>query len=79
MDATEGESSDLQNVVAFRLGQQAYAPKSFTAPVDSLDFVIPDAPLGNHLARLRIDGIDSPIINHGTTPPTFYDMRINIT
>ena len=25
MDATEGESSDLQNVVAFRLGQQAYA------------------------------------------------------
>ena len=26
-------------------------------------FVIPHAPVGEHLARLRIDGIDSPIID----------------
>ncbi len=61
------------------LGQQAFAPQSFTPPVADLDFVVPDAPVGNHLARLRIDGIDSPIINHAATPPTFFDFRIDIS
>ena len=40
---------------------------------------IPNAPVGNHLARLRIDGIDSPIIDRTATPPTFLNQRIEIT
>ena len=57
-----------------------FEPSSiFTAPVDSLDFVIPDATVGDHLARLRIDGIDSPIIDRAATPPVFLDRRIEIT
>ena len=65
--------------VSLLLGQQALAPKAYTPPVASLDFVIPNAPVGNHLARLRIDGIDSPIIDRTTKPPTFFDYRIVIS
>jgi hypothetical protein len=64
--------------VSLALGQQEFAPQPFTAPVGALDFVIPDAPVANHLARLRIDGIDSPIIDPDAVPPTFLDQRINI-
>jgi hypothetical protein len=64
--------------VSLVLGQQEFAPQPFTAPVAALDFVIPDAPVANHLARLRIDGIDSPIIDPAAVPPTFLDQRINI-
>jgi hypothetical protein len=63
------------------LGQQEFAPQPFTPPVTALAFVIPNAPVVNHpghLARLRIDGIDSPIINRAATPPTFLDQRIDI-
>ena len=31
-----------------------------------------------HLARLRIDGIDSPIIDRTATPPRFLNQRIEI-
>jgi hypothetical protein len=64
------------------LGQQEIAPQAFVAPTDRLDFIIEAAPVGDHLARLRIDGIDSPIINRANTPPdppTFFDHRIHIT
>ena len=64
------------------LGQQEFAPEPFTPPVPALNFVIPNAPVANdpnrHLARLRIDGIDSPIIDPAATPPTFLNQRIKI-
>ena len=60
------------------LGTSEFAPQSFTAPVATLDFQIPNAPLGDHLARLRIDGIDSPIINPDKSPPEFFNRRIKI-
>ncbi len=68
--------------VALVLGQLEYAPQPFVAPTTTLDFVIPDAPIDaapGHLARLRIDGIDSPIIDRTTTPPVFLNKRIVIT
>ncbi|MEQ8651704.1 MAG: DUF4255 domain-containing protein [Kiloniellales bacterium] len=68
-----GQSVDLL------LGQAAVQPEAFTAPVASLDFVIDEAPLGDHLARLRIDGIESPIIDRSATPPVFLNRRIEIT
>jgi hypothetical protein len=64
------------------LGQQEYEPEPFTAPVTSLNFVIEDAPpeaAPGHLVRLRIDGIDSPIIDRTAKPPTFLNQRIVIT
>lgn len=67
---------------ALVLGQQEVLPQPFTAPVSSLSFAIPNAPAApapGLLARLRIDGIDSPIIDRTATPPVFLDQRIIIT
>ena len=61
------------------LGSGEFAPEPFSADAASLGFVIPDAPPGNHLARLRIDGIDSPIVNPAASPPAFLNRRIDIT
>ena len=64
--------------VTLVLGQQAYEPEPFTPPVTSLGFVIEDAPAGNHLARLRIDGVEGPIVDYAATPPAFLPQRIDI-
>jgi hypothetical protein len=64
--------------VSLVLGRQEFAPQAFTPPVTTLSFVIPGAPVANHLARLRIDGIDSPIIDRAATPPAFLDQRVDI-
>lgn len=87
-DGTASFSIDFRPVlragqrVALVLGQREYAPQPFVAPVTRLDFVIPDAPPApppGHLARLRIDGIDSPIVDRAVRPPVFLDRRIVIT
>jgi hypothetical protein len=80
-------SFTLSFVPVCRRGQQArlllgrgdFAPQPVTGDASSLSFEIPDAPVGNHLARLRIDGIDSPIIDTAASPPAFLNRRIEIT
>jgi hypothetical protein len=64
--------------VTLLLGQQAFEPEPFTPPVTALNFVIEDAPVGNHLARLRVDGVESPIVDYEATPPAFLPQRIDI-
>jgi hypothetical protein len=65
------------------LGQSEYLPQGGPgSPATELSFVVPDAPLGSHLARLRVDGIDSPIIDLSAEPPavpTFLDWRVEFT
>jgi hypothetical protein len=61
------------------LGSQEYTPKVFEDDTETLDFEIPNAPVGSHLARLRVDGIDSPIVNVADSPPKFLERRITIT
>ncbi len=66
------------------LGQQEFLPQPFaTTTTTSLDFVIKNAkasPVPGFLARLRIDGIESPIIDRSAKPPAFLNgARINIT
>jgi hypothetical protein len=54
------------------LGLEEFAPEPFTgASTTTLHFVIPDALVADHPVRLRIDGIDSPMIDVEATPPTF--------
>jgi hypothetical protein len=58
-----------------------FLPQGFGSPPTELDFVIPNAPVGSHLARLRIDGIESPIIDLSADPPTtpaFLNQRVVI-
>ena len=65
------------------LGQSEYLPQASPAlPATELSFVIPDAPLGAHLARLRVDGIESPIIDLSAAPPaipTFLNQTVQFT
>lgn len=65
--------------VSLILGSTELAPDSVSTQTGTLGFVIPNAPLGNHLARLRIDGVESPVIDRTTSPPTFFDHRIDIS
>jgi uncharacterized protein DUF4255 len=61
------------------LGQRELVPEDFSdPPVTHLGFVVEDAPVGQHLVRLRIDGIDTPIIDRSQEPPVFFDQRIEI-
>ncbi len=61
------------------LGQSEIAPVTITAPATSLDFVVEDADAGAPLARLRIDGIDSPVADRSNEPPVFFNHRITIS
>lgn len=63
------------------LGQTEYLPQSGGSPATELAFTIPNAPVGSHLARLRIDGIESPIIDLSREPPAvpvFLNQRVVI-
>jgi Pvc16 N-terminal domain len=53
-------------------------PADPPAPTGTATFTIPDAPLGTHLLRLRIDGVDSLLLNRTVTPPAFLDRRVVI-
>lgn len=64
------------------LGSDAHLAQASGSPSASLAFEIRNAPVGDHLVRLRIDGIDSPIVDRSAVPPAapvFLDQRISIT
>jgi hypothetical protein len=61
------------------VGQREVVPQSFAAPTASLDFLLEAAEAGDYLIRLRIDSIDSPIVDYATTPPTFFNQRLTLT
>jgi hypothetical protein len=71
-----------------RVGQKATllmdareAPaKPFAANSATLDFEFADAPPAGAtpLLRLRVDGIESIVVNRGARPPVFFDHRITL-
>lgn len=65
------------------LGQQEFPPQPFASPTTtSLNFIIKNAPVSpapGFLARLRIDGIESLIIDRSAKPPVFLNQRIMIS
>lgn len=60
------------------LGAREVFAEPFSAATSALTFVAGAAPVGEHLVRLRVDGIESAIINRTATPPVFLDQRITI-
>lgn len=65
--------------VSLLLGSEEIRPEAFVAPTTTLTFIARNAAVGAPLARLRIDGVDSPVVDRSTTPPTFFDLRVTIT
>jgi hypothetical protein len=52
----------------------------FTTHTATLDFEFADAPPagGRPLLRLKVDGIESVVVNRGKRPPEFLDHRITL-
>jgi hypothetical protein len=64
------------------LGQDEHRPVDPGSPPDALAFEIAHARPGEHLARLRIDGIESPVVDLSADPPavpSFLNKRVVIT
>lgn len=64
------------------LGQNEYLPQTAGSPSASLAFAIPNAPVASLLARLRVDTIESPIIDLSQEPPAipaYLNQRVVIS
>jgi hypothetical protein len=46
--------------------------------VNTLTFTVLNAPVGTHWVRLRVDGIDSQLVNRDVSPPVFFEHQIVI-
>ena len=53
------------------VGAREIQAQPHAASTSSLSFQVNNAPLGQQIVRLRIDGVDSQFINHAVTPPAF--------
>jgi hypothetical protein len=89
-DGAGTASFSIDFVPALRAGQTAilalgtneYLPQTAGSPSASLAFAIPDAPVASLLARLRVDGIESPIIDLSQEPPAtpiYVNQRVVIS
>ncbi len=67
-------------IASLILGEREIAAEQITVEASQLSFVIADAPPvgSSHLARLRVDGFDSPIIDRLATPVAYLDRRITL-
>lgn len=64
--------------IALLLGSRE-VPGSVAAQTDTLTFTVPRAEAGTHHVRLRVDGVESLLVDRSLTPPRFFDRRITIT
>ena len=68
---------DLQRA-ALLLGDREVLAGDHPAQTDTLAFLVRDAPLGDRHIRLRIDGVDSLLVDRSVTPPA-YDSAAQVT
>jgi Pvc16 N-terminal domain len=66
-------------VVSLLLGTREILAGPIATDTATLSFVVENAPVGDHVLRLRVDGIDSPIIDRLVKPPIFLDHWVRIT
>jgi Pvc16 N-terminal domain len=57
--------------IALLLASQEVIADSFVAQTDQLSFTIRQAVPGEYLVRLRVDGVDSLLVDRSVTPPIF--------
>ncbi|MFQ5927043.1 MAG: DUF4255 domain-containing protein [Terriglobia bacterium] len=56
---------------ALLLGDREVLAQSHPVQTDTLTFLVTAAPVGEHLVRLRVDGVDSLLVDRTVTPPVF--------
>ena len=64
--------------VSLLLGTQEIIAGPIAAATGTLTFVVDNAPTGDQLLRLRVDGVESPIIDRLAKPPVFLDRVVHI-
>jgi hypothetical protein len=67
--------------VSLIIGDQQAVASPFTTATNSPSFTYPNLqPTGGLVpARLRVDGVDSPIINMAANPPVFSGPMVQVT
>ena len=64
--------------VSLILGSREVIADDHPTTTPNLSFTVINAPVGTHHVRLRVDGVDSQLINRAASPPEFFDQRIDI-
>ena len=66
-------------IVSLALGGTTVPARTFSAPTTTLSFQFSTLAHGAYLARLRVDGVDSPVsVNWSATPPSFTGPFITV-
>jgi len=61
--------------VSLNAGGHEAVPNAFSSQTGSLDFVFPTLANGNQWLRLRIEGVDSLLVNRAVRPPEFISSQ----
>ena len=64
--------------LALLLGDQEIQAIAVAAPAEALSFIIPNAVPGTYFVRLRVDGVDTHIIDH-SAPLLAFDTTQQVT
>ncbi|CCG04037.1 DUF4255 domain-containing protein [Blastococcus saxobsidens] len=64
---------------ALILGSRETPAEGHATTTGSLTFVVRDAPVGTHLARLRVDGVESIVVDRNAIPPAFLPLQVVIS
>jgi hypothetical protein len=59
-------------------GDRTFAPQAFTAQTDTLQFALKGLAPRNYRLRLRVDGVDSLVVDKTTTPPSFVGPELEV-
>lgn len=65
--------------VALLLGDLEVTAQPRTSQTNTVSFVVRGAVPGTYLVRLRVDGVDSEVVNRTATPPEFFNHRVTVT
>ncbi len=65
--------------VALLVGDLEIVAQPRTSQTATVSFVIRGAIPGTYLVRLRVDGVDSVVVNRMVTPPEFFNHRVTVT
>jgi hypothetical protein len=60
---------------ALLLGDRGFRAQPHPISTNELDFCLKDVPAGEYFVRLRIDGVDSLLVDRSVTPPVFDETQ----
>jgi hypothetical protein len=68
-----------QQRVVLILGDREIPAQPHPTQTASLSFLVKNADPGTSFIRLRVDGVDSALVNRAVSPPVFFNHKVTIT